>query len=106
MGRERESLDLPGDRGCLRWVLGAPLGLIYLLAAYACWIALVMTPGSPSPYDRARDDIRVTAGMSIGLCLLGLLITAVPVFHRTLGRWWYAFPFLLASVAFWRAQTA
>ncbi|UQX01595.1 hypothetical protein [Streptomyces sp. RerS4] len=29
----------------------------------------------------------------------------VPVFHRTLGRWWYAAPFLLASVAYVRAQT-
>ncbi|MCX5199078.1 hypothetical protein OOK31_35220 [Streptomyces sp. NBC_00249] len=103
----REDIDLPQDRGCLRWVLGVPLVLLYLPAAYLCYIALAMTPdGPPSPYDPERDTIRLTAGMSIGLCLVGLLLTAVPVFHRTMGRWWYAGPFLLAAIAYVRAQTA
>ncbi|MCX4691702.1 hypothetical protein [Streptomyces sp. NBC_01408] len=92
----RESIDLPEDRGCLQWVLGFWLVVVYLPAALLCWLALVVRP----------QDVRIVAGLSIGLCLFGLLITVLPVFRRTMGRWWYAVPFLLASVAYVRAQTA
>ncbi|WP_371678089.1 hypothetical protein [Streptomyces sp. NBC_01276] len=100
----RESIDLPADQGCLRWVLGLPLVLFcYLPAAYFCYGALVLQPGYPG--DRMRDDARLLAGISVGLCFAGLLLTAVPLFHRTLGRWWYAGPYLLATLAFLRWQT-
>ncbi|MGW6869027.1 hypothetical protein ACWGHI_32675 [Streptomyces sp. NPDC054912] len=99
----RESVDLPEDRGCLRWVLGVPLVLLYVPAVYACFLALAMSPRSA--HDPLRDDVRFAAGASIAVCFAGLLLTAVPVFHRTMGRWWYAGPFLLATVAYVRALT-
>ncbi|MFF4582895.1 hypothetical protein [Streptomyces sp. NPDC001389] len=102
--RRRESIDLPEDRGCLRWVLGAPLAvLVYLPAAYLCYVSLALRPDGPD--DRIRDDVLFTAHACVALCFAGLLLTAVPVFHRTLGRWWYAAPFLLASLAFLRGRT-
>ncbi|MCX5377786.1 hypothetical protein [Streptomyces sp. NBC_00091] len=97
------TIDLPEDRGCLRWVLAVPLALIYLPAAYLCYVSLALRPDSP--YDQLHDDVRFTADVSVFLCFAGLLLTAVPVFHRNLGRWWYAAPFLLAAVAFTRGQT-
>lgn len=97
------SIDRPEDQGCLRWVLAVPLALFYVPAAFFLYGALVLQPDHP--YDPMRDDARVNAALSVGLWFLGLLLTAVPVFHRNLGRWWYAVPFLLASVAFVRFQT-
>ncbi|MFJ3878499.1 hypothetical protein ACIPW5_13675 [Streptomyces sp. NPDC090077] len=98
------SIDRPEDQGCLRWVLAVPLTLfLYLPAAFFLYGSLVLEPDYP--YDPMRDDARVNAVLSVGLWFLGLLLTAVPVFHRTLGRWWYAVPFLLASVAYWRWLT-
>lgn len=35
MRLRRENIDLPEDRGCLQWVLGVPLGLLYVPAAAA-----------------------------------------------------------------------
>ncbi|MFF4320917.1 hypothetical protein [Streptomyces sp. NPDC001568] len=99
----RESIDLPEDRGCLRWVLGVPLALLYVPAVYACFLALAMSP--QSVHDPLRDDVRFLAGVCVAVCFAGLLLTAVPVFHRTMGRWWYAVPFLLAGVAYVRALT-
>ncbi|MET9604538.1 hypothetical protein ABZZ17_05655 [Streptomyces sp. NPDC006512] len=99
----RENVDLPEDQGCLRWVLGVPLVLIYVPAVLFCWSALAMSPGPAD--DPLREDVRFAAGLTIAVCFAGLLLTAVPVFHRTMGRWWYAGPFLLASVAWVRALT-
>ncbi|MGW7462307.1 hypothetical protein [Streptomyces sp. NPDC054797] len=97
-------LDLPEDRGCLRWVLGVPLAaLVYLPASLSCYLALVMQP--QSPHDQLREDVRFMAAVCVFLCLVGLLITITPVFRRTLGRWWFAMPFLLAALAYARAQT-
>ncbi|MFD8980444.1 hypothetical protein [Streptomyces sp. NPDC059564] len=104
MRSSRESIDLPQDQGCLRWVLGLPLVVFcYLPALYFGYGALVLQPDSPD--DRMRDDARFMAEISVGLFFVGLLITALPLFHRTLGRWWYAAPFLLAAVAYVRWQT-
>lgn len=78
-----DSIDLPQDRGCLRWVLGAPLAvLVYLPAACLCYVSLALHPDGP--YDRIRDDALFTAHACVALCFAGLLLTAVPVFHRTL----------------------
>ncbi|WP_405831472.1 MULTISPECIES: hypothetical protein [unclassified Streptomyces] len=99
----RENIDLPEDRGCLQWVLGIPLVLLYGPAALACWAAVVTQPDSP--YDRFREDARFLGNFSVVLCLMGLLITITPVYRRTMGRWWFAVPFLIATVAYFRAQT-
>ncbi|THA80187.1 hypothetical protein [Streptomyces sp. A0592] len=99
----REDIDLPEDRGCLRWVLGIPLVVLYVPAVYSCFLALAMRPASP--YDQLRDDARFMGGFSVFLCLLGLLITITPLYRRTMGRWWFAAPVLIATTAYFRATT-
>ncbi len=99
----RENVDLPEDQGCLRWVLGVPLGLIYAFAAYCCYLALA---SRPSPRDHPlRSDMQYLAYFSITLCVVGLLLTLTPVFRRTMGKWWYILPLLLAAVAYVRSVT-
>ncbi|MFF8260063.1 hypothetical protein [Streptomyces virginiae] len=99
----RKDVDLPEDRGCLRWVLGIPLVVLYVPAVYACYIAMAVRPDSP--YDRLREDARFMGGFSVVLCLLGLLITITPLYRRTMGRGWFAAPVLIATIAYFRAQT-
>ncbi|MFD7558927.1 MULTISPECIES: hypothetical protein [unclassified Streptomyces] len=99
----RENIDLPEDQGCLRWVLGVPLGLLYAPAAYFCYLALVSRP-SPRD-DPLRSDMQYLAYFTIILCAIGLLLTLTPVFRRTMGKWWYILPLLLAAVAYVRSVT-
>lgn len=103
MRLRRENIDLPEDQGCLRWVLGVPLGLIYAPAVYFCWLAWAAWPSARDHPWRA--DIRALAYSSIALCGIGLLITLTPVFRRTMGKWWYILPSLLAAVAYVRSLT-
>ncbi|WP_327263871.1 hypothetical protein OG444_22445 [Streptomyces sp. NBC_01232] len=99
----RENIDLPEDRGCLQWVLGIPLALGYVPAVFTCYAALTLRA---EPGDEVmRDTVRFMSGCSLVLCLVGLLVTITPLFRRTMGRWWFAAPFLLATVAYFRAQT-
>ncbi|MFJ6483863.1 MULTISPECIES: hypothetical protein [unclassified Streptomyces] len=99
----RETIDLPEDRGCLQWVLGIPLALSYVPAVFTCYAALTLRP---EPGDGLlREDVRFLSGCCLVLCLVGLLITITPLYRRTMGRWWFALPFLLATVAYVRAQT-
>ncbi|MFE7097998.1 hypothetical protein [Streptomyces erythrochromogenes] len=99
----REDVDLPEDRGCLRAVLGVPLVVLYVPAVFCCYLALAVRPASP--YDQLRDDARFMGGFSVFLCLLGLLITITPLYRRTMGRWWFAAPVLIATTAYFRART-
>ncbi|MFJ8012730.1 hypothetical protein [Streptomyces sp. NPDC096339] len=99
----RENIDLPEDQGCLRWVLGVPLGIVYTPAVFFCWLALASQTGTPS--DDWRDGVRMAAYLSITFCAIGLLITLTPVFRRTMGKWWYILPLLLAAVAYVRSLT-
>ncbi|MFD6115196.1 hypothetical protein ACFWG0_34590 [Streptomyces yangpuensis] len=101
----REDIGLPEDRGCLRLVLAVPLVALYVPAAYTCCLALAMRPDPDSPYDQLREDARFLGGCSVFLCLLGLLITITPLYRRTLTRWWFAAPALMATVAYVRART-
>ncbi|MFD8789517.1 hypothetical protein [Streptomyces vinaceus] len=99
----RENIDLPEDQGCLRWVLGVPLGLLYALAAYLCWTALAARPG---PLDHPfREDVQAMGYLSTGLCALGLLITLTPLYRRTMNRLWYVLPLALGLTALIRAET-
>ncbi|QES49558.1 hypothetical protein DEJ50_18850 [Streptomyces venezuelae] len=99
----RENIDLPEDQGCLRWVLGVPLALLYAPAVYFCALALIAGPGpGDAPF---REDVQTLSVLSAVLCGAGLLITLTPVFRRTMGRWWYALPLLLTTVALVRAAT-
>ncbi|MFD7258487.1 hypothetical protein [Streptomyces sp. NPDC059874] len=99
----RENIDLPEDRGCLQWVLGVPLGLLYVPAAYFCVLMLIAEVHPDD--DRMRVDIQTGAHAVFAICLVGLLVSLFPVYRRTLNRWWYALPLLLAAVALIRANT-
>ncbi|GAA1586233.1 hypothetical protein ACIQV2_31900 [Streptomyces globosus] len=91
---------LPGDRGCLQWVLGVPLGLVYLPAAYLC---LLLLRADPAPDDvRLRDDMEVQAYAVMGFAFAGLLLSMLPVYLRTVSRWWYAVPVVLGLAAWLR----
>ncbi|MFJ3927793.1 hypothetical protein [Streptomyces sp. NPDC090022] len=102
---QREDIDLPEDRGCLRWVLGVPLALVHAVAALFCYATLAMRPDGPEDH-RTRLDIEASATAVLLVSLTALLITVLPPFRRTLGRWWYAVPLLLSLVAVVRAKTA
>ncbi|MEU9181966.1 hypothetical protein AB0C90_35065 [Streptomyces sp. NPDC048550] len=98
----RESIDLPEDQGCLQWVLGVPLGLLYALAAYLCYTALVARPGAlDHPF---REDVQTMGHLSAGLCGLGLLISLTPLYRRTMNRWWYVLPLALGLTGLLRAE--
>ncbi len=103
MRLRRENIDLPEDRGCLQWVLGVPLGLLYVPAVYFCVLLLSaeVDPGD----DRMRADMQSGAHAVYAICLVGLLVCLFPVYRRTMNRWWYALPLLLAAVAWIRIAT-
>ncbi|WP_051696580.1 hypothetical protein [Streptomyces sp. NRRL S-244] len=100
----RESIDLPEDRGCLQWVLGVPLALIYLPAAYICFLLLMADPIAPAD-QRTRDDIHAMGAVALCITFAGLLLSLLPVYRRTMNRWWYAVPLALGAVAYFRVTT-
>ncbi|MCJ1679262.1 hypothetical protein MTF65_18310 [Streptomyces sp. APSN-46.1] len=101
---QRETIDLPEDRGCLRWVLGVPLGLIHLLNALIVFAAVAVGPQGPWD-DRGYTRIAAACFMSICLSVLGGLITLIPSVRRAMGVWWLAPPLLLGVVAYVRGAT-
>ncbi|MFC9296442.1 hypothetical protein ACFTWH_12375 [Streptomyces sp. NPDC057011] len=100
----RESIDLPEDRGCLRWVLGVPLTLIHALNAGA--VALAVFAGPQGEWDHQGYE-GVSAMCLISLCLsvLGLALTLIPSVRRAMGLWWLAPPVILGLIAFIRGET-
>ncbi|MFE2141364.1 hypothetical protein ACFXA3_06310 [Streptomyces sp. NPDC059456] len=100
----RENIDLPEDRGCLQWVLGVPLALIYLPAAYICVLLLSADPIAPLDH-RTRDDAHAMGVIALCISFAGLLLSLLPVYRRTMNRWWYAVPLLLGTLAYIRAET-
>ncbi|WP_405790167.1 hypothetical protein OG753_24680 [Streptomyces sp. NBC_00029] len=100
----RESIDLPEDRGCLRWVLGVPLGIIHLLNAVAVWAALFAGPRAEWDHQ-GYEGVSAMCFISVSLSTLGLLITLVPSVRRTMGLWWFAPPIVLGLIAYVRGAT-
>ncbi|WP_329381015.1 hypothetical protein OG625_16380 [Streptomyces sp. NBC_01351] len=100
----RENIDLPEDRGCLRWVLGVPLTLVHLLNAVAVFAALFAGP--QGEWDH-QGYAGVAAMCLISMCLsvLGLLITLIPGVRRAMGLWWLAPPIVLGLIAYVRGET-
>ncbi|WP_371617330.1 hypothetical protein [Streptomyces sp. NBC_00454] len=98
----RENIDLPEDQGCLRWVLGVPLALVYLPAVYLFTI-LLAAPVDPGD-DRRREDAEALGYAVVGITAVGLLLSLLPVYRRTMGRWWYVLPALMAAVAYVRGR--
>ncbi|WP_405439167.1 hypothetical protein OG373_17560 [Streptomyces avidinii] len=100
----RESIDLPEDQGCLRWVLGVPLGIIHLLNAVAVTGALFAGPQAEWDHQ-GYEGVAAMCFVSVSLSVLGLLITVVPSVRRTMGLWWFAPPLLLGLTAYIRGAT-
>ncbi|MEU2390672.1 hypothetical protein [Streptomyces sp. NPDC007369] len=98
----REDIDLPEDRGCLQWVLGVPLALIYVPAAYFTVLMLLSETGTVD--DHVRDSMRTTAHVVIAISFFGLLVSLLPVYRRTVSRWWYLVPLGIGLTAYLRAE--
>ncbi|QIP88379.1 hypothetical protein GLX30_05555 [Streptomyces sp. Tu 2975] len=86
------------DQGCLRWFLGVPLVMLYLVAGWFCWTALTIRPSGPWD-DDARAGIVLSCVLTIAAAGLALLITLTPSARRALARWWLAPPLVLGMVA-------
>nr|WSX50441.1 hypothetical protein OG409_16685 [Streptomyces sp. NBC_00974] len=104
MTYRRESIDLPEDRGCLRWVLGVPLGFVHLLNFVAVCGALFAGPRGEWD-DQGYEGVGAMCLVSVCLSVLGLLVTLVPSVRRTMGLWWFAPPLVLGLIAFVRGET-
>jgi hypothetical protein len=87
-----------GEQGCLRWVLGVPLVILYLIAGWFCWTALTIRPSGPWD-DDARAGIVLSCVLTIAAAGLALLITLTPSARRPLHRWWLVPPVVLGLVA-------
>ncbi|MFB7620541.1 hypothetical protein [Kitasatospora sp. NPDC056181] len=98
----RESIDLPEDRGCLRWVLGVPLVLIHAVNAVVVFSAVRFGPAGDWD-DQGYAGLTVACGCAIALSLLGLAVTAIPSVRRAMGPWWFAPPAVLGVIALVRA---
>ncbi|KMO99596.1 hypothetical protein ACS04_00980 [Streptomyces roseus] len=92
-------MDLPEDRGCLQWVLGVPLVLVHLPALYLCTLLLAADPIAAEDH-RARDEALSMGVVALCLCFAGLFLSLLPVYRRTMNRWWYALPLTLGTVAY------
>ncbi|MCL7381305.1 hypothetical protein [Streptomyces sp. 35G-GA-8] len=86
------------DQGCMRWVLGVPLVIIHLIAAWFCYTALAIQPAGIWD-DDARAGIVLSCVLTIGASALALLITVAPSVRRAMGPWWLAPPLILGVVA-------
>ncbi|MBW5481234.1 hypothetical protein [Streptomyces bambusae] len=100
-----ESIDLPEDRGCLRWVLGVPLTLIHLLNAFFVYSAVAFSPQGDWD-DQGYAGLGAVCLASVALSVLGVLITLIPSVRRAMGLWWFAPPVVLAVIAIIRVKTA
>ncbi|MFD7627536.1 hypothetical protein ACFV7Q_16105 [Streptomyces sp. NPDC059851] len=102
MTYRRETVDLPEDRGCLQWALGVPLALIYVPAAY--FTVLLLLSDVEAGDDRVRDSAGTIAHVVIAISFVGLLISLLPAYRRTMNRWWYLVPLAIGLTAYLRAQ--
>ncbi|MFG2879349.1 hypothetical protein ACGFYU_30825 [Streptomyces sp. NPDC048337] len=100
----RESIDLPEDQGCLRWVLGLPLGIVHAVNAFFVYSALRYGPQAEWD-DQGYAGTTAVCLVALGLSLISLLITLIPTFRRTLGLWWFVPPVVLGVIAWVRIAT-
>ncbi|MFZ4297853.1 hypothetical protein ACOZE3_08005 [Streptomyces cinereoruber] len=87
-----------GDERLLRWVIGVPLVLLHLVAAFLCFSALHTRPGHPGDED-AFFAIKAFAVLTIATETLALLITLAPSHRAALNHWWLAPPIALILTA-------
>lgn len=90
----------PGDdSGCLRRVMAVPLVILYAIAAFCCYTALITRPSGSWDQD-AYGAIALMCFLTIAAGALGLLLTlAPPTVRRAMGPWWLAPSLILGAVA-------
>ncbi|MFF7494628.1 MULTISPECIES: hypothetical protein [Streptomyces] len=87
------------DSGCLRWVMAVPLTILYALAAFCCYTALITRPSGSWDQD-AYGAIALMSFLALALSALGLLVTvAPPTVRRAMGPWWLMPPLVISTVA-------
>ncbi|MFF4005810.1 hypothetical protein [Streptomyces sp. NPDC001717] len=104
MTYHRESIDLPEDQGCLRWVLGVPLGILHAINAFLVYSAVRFGPQAEWD-DQGYAGTTAVSLLVICLSIVGILITLIPTFRRTLGLWWFAPPIVMGVIAWVRIAT-
>ncbi|MGW6980396.1 hypothetical protein ACWGE1_13245 [Streptomyces sp. NPDC054932] len=104
MTHPQQSIDLPGEPGRLRWLLGIPLGLLHLLNAFLVYSAVRFGPAAEWD-DQGYAGTTAMALFAILLSVTGILITFVPPVRRALGPWWFAPPVVLGVIAWVRIAT-
>ncbi|MFH8473586.1 hypothetical protein [Streptomyces sp. NPDC018000] len=100
MSDQFETTRAPGDgSGCLRRVMAVPLTLLYAIAAFCCYTALITRPSGSWDQD-AYGAITMMCFLAIVVSGLGLLVTVVPsTVRRVMGPWWLAPPLSLSAIA-------
>ncbi|MBT2476747.1 hypothetical protein [Streptomyces sp. ISL-94] len=91
-------------RRWLRWVLGVPLGITHVVNAATVYLILRYPPQADWD-DQGYAGTAAMCLISIGLSVIGILITLIPPVRRTLGLWWFAPPLLLGVIAWVRIAT-
>lgn len=100
MSDQIETTPVAGDdSGCLRRVIAVPLTIIYAIAAFCCYTALITHPAGSWDQD-AYGAITLMCFLTIAVSALGVLvILAPPTVRRAMGPWWLAPPLILSAIA-------
>jgi uncharacterized membrane protein HdeD (DUF308 family) len=100
MSDQLETTRMPeDDSGCLRRVMAVPLTILYAIAAFCCYTALITRP-SGSWDQNAYGAITLMCFLAIAVSALGLLVTIVPpTVRRAMGPWWLAPPLILSAIS-------
>ncbi|MFE9931526.1 hypothetical protein [Streptomyces sp. NPDC005533] len=104
MTHPRAGVDLPGDHGPLKWVVGVPLALVNLLDAFFVYTAVRYGPAAGWD-DQGYAGTTAVCLLALGLSVTGFLLTLVPPVRRMLGPWWFVPPVVLGAVAWIRMVT-
>ncbi|MCA1272546.1 hypothetical protein LCE32_21235 [Streptomyces sp. 7G] len=79
--------------------MAVPLTILYALAAFCCYTALITSP-SGSWDQEAYGAIALMSFLALALSALGLLVTvAPPTVRRAMGPWWLMPPLVISTVA-------
>ncbi|MER6103823.1 hypothetical protein ABT115_16215 [Streptomyces sp. NPDC001832] len=100
MSDQFETTPVPGgDSGCLRRIMAVPLTILYAIAAFCCYTALITRPSGSWDQD-AYGAIALMCWLTIAVSVLGLLVTvAPPTVRRAMGPWWLGPPLILSAIA-------
>ncbi|QNP62435.1 hypothetical protein [Streptomyces genisteinicus] len=92
------------ETGCLRWVLGVPLFLLELTAAFCCWAALTVRPSYPGDAG-ALAGIAAACLVAVVAAAPALLIALTRSARLAFGRWPAVPPVVFLLIASGRLAT-